>query len=538
MARSLPRRPVRSPATTNAVNQPHGLPGRPARRRRRAPFRRAGHAAALRVAILAAQVVPVAGAATDPVVALDFSGCTIGGDAGSLPASCATLAVPLDAELPEGASIELAIARIEARGRNVADDPLVFIAGGPGQSARDTYPAVSSAFAEIARGRDILLIDQRGTGASGALDCEAADDADDDTASADEDAVDAVDAAVRTSRACLDSLDVDPTLYTTSVAVRDLERVRTALGVARWNLYGVSYGTRVAMHYARRHPERVRTLVLDAVVPPGTPLGADIAPHAQRALDAVLGRCEQDTEGCASAFPDIRARTRELVRRLGEAPVRVVHEDIATGGLREETFSREDLAATLRLLTYSAWGASILPSMLHAAIEDEHLAPLARQADMQSRALDSVLSTGMHYAVVCTEDLPFTDLERALDAARDTYLGPTPIRALAAACEAWPRGRIDADFHDPLSLDVPTLILSGTADPVTPPAFGDALLAGLPNARHVVLEGQGHMQAPNGCVPRLMARFVSEADAAALDIDCLRRLSAPPFFVDANGPRP
>ena len=467
-----------------------------------------------------------------------FEPCRIGTDTASVRASCADLAVPLDPDAADGPTLALAIARIGARGRAPEPDPLVFIAGGPGQSARDAYAGVAGAFAGIRRERDVLLVDQRGTGGSLALECPEDDpDVDGPDGVRVTGGGAAVARAAEGARACLDALDADPTLFTTSVAVADLERVREALGIERWNLYGVSYGTRVAMHYARRHPERVRSLVLDAVVPPGTPLGADIAPHAQRALDAVFARCAGEP-GCAAAFPAIADDAAALVDELADAPRTIVREDIATGRLQSEPFSREDLAATLRLLTYSAWGASILPSMLHDAIQDDHLAPLARQAAMQSRALDTTLATGMHHAVVCTEDLPFVDVDAAARAAEATYLGATAIRALAAACEPWPRGRMDADFHDPLALEVPTLILSGDADPVTPPTFGERLLAGLPNARHVVNAGQGHMQAPLGCTPRLMARFVEAADPDAPDVECLERLVPPPFFVDANGPLP
>ena len=481
----------------------------------------------------------------------DFAPCRIGGEAASVRAACATLPVALDPDAPDapdGARIELAIARVEARGRAPAPDPLVFVAGGPGQSARDAYASVAGAFAEIGRTRDVLLIDQRGTGGSHPLDCPDDDGGGEDGGGADAGdrplglpstsaGEDLVAEAVADARACLASLDADPTLFTTSVAVRDLEAVRAALGIEAWNLYGVSYGTRAALHYARRYPSRVRSLVLDAVVPPGAPLGADIAPHAQRALDSVFARCAAEP-GCAAAFPDVAERTEDLIEALADDPRTVVREDVATGRLQSEPFSREDLASTLRLLTYSAWGASILPSMLHAATAHDHLAPLARQTSMQSRALGASLATGMHRAVTCTEDLPFTDVEAAAAAAEGTYLGAEPIRALAAACEAWPRGRIDADFHDPLTLDVPALVLSGDADPVTPPAFGERLLTGLANARHVVNAGQGHVQAPLGCMPAIMARFLDAPDPAALELGCLERLSPPPFFVDANGPLP
>lgn len=475
--------------------------------------------------------------AADPeLAAVQFERCTIGDGHASLVAECATLDVPLDPRESDAASLTLALARLPARGRNRAADPLVFIAGGPGQSAVDTFASVASAFRAANRERDIVLVDQRGTGGSMPLDCPTDEDSAASPASDDE--LGPIEDAARQAQRCLDSLTHDTRLFTTSIAVQDLEQVRRALAIDRWNVYGVSYGTRVALHYARRYPTAVRSLILDAVVPPGTPLGPDIAPLAQRALDLVLQRC-QDTDECAAAFPNIADRTTALLEQLDDAPVTVAWEDIANGDVRRDTLERADLAVTLRLLAYSAWGASLLPSMLDDAIEQAHFAPFARQANLQANALADTLSAGMHYSVICTEDLPFMPGTQALDAARDTFLGDEPLRAQLAACERWPEGVIDSDFHSPLSLNVPVLILSGEADPVTPPDYGDRLADMLgPRARHIVNAGQGHMQATLGCTPSLLAEFLQDGDAAALSVDCLERLVPPPFFVDANGPRP
>jgi len=475
---------------------------------------------------------------------LQFERCTIGDRRATLKARCATLEVALDpssgpanqsaaGQTTTNDSLHLAIARIPARGRKAQADPVVFISGGPGQSARDTYPAIARAFRHVNRDRDIIIVDQRGTGASELLDCPTGPDG-----LAGDNSTEALAREARESATdCLASLEADPRLFTTSVAVRDLEQVRKALGVDSWNLYGVSYGTRVALHYARRYPARTRALVLDAVVPPGIPLGPDIAPLAQRALSLILQRCAAN-QACNNAFPDIESRTSDFIDRLESGAIDVEWEDIAQGSLETSRFSREDLAVTLRLLAYSAHGASLLPSLLDDAIEQDHLAPLARQAALQTRELQASLATGMHYAVVCTEDLPFMDADAARAKAADTFLGSAPLTALEAACDAWPAGIIDDDFHALLDSDVPTLILSGEADPVTPPAYGDRLTQTLGNATHIVNEGQGHMQLPLGCVPQLFAEFVDAADGTDLSLACLDRLYPPPFFVDANGPHP
>ncbi len=470
---------------------------------------------------------------------VQFERCTIGDRRATLKARCATLDVPLNpgaaspSQPGQDATLKLAIAKIPARGRKAQADPVVFISGGPGQSAQDTYPAIARAFRHVNRDRDIIIVDQRGTGASELLDCPSGPDGFSGEDSREALARDAREAASE----CLASLAADPRLFTTSVAVQDLDQVRSALGIERWNLYGVSYGTRVALHYARRYPAHTRALVLDAVVPPGIPLGPDIAPLAQRALSLILQRCTSD-QACNNAFPDIENRTREFITDLETSAIDVEWEDIAQGSLETSRFTREDLAVTLRLLAYSSHGASLLPSLLDDAIAQGHLAPLARQASLQTQDLEASLATGMHYAVVCTEDLPFMDAEAAHAAAAGTFLGSAPLTALEAACDAWPAGIIDDDFHAPLESAVPTLMLSGEADPVTPPAYAERLAQTLGNTTHIVNEGQGHMQLPLGCVPQLLAEFVDTTLGESLSLDCLDRLHPPPFFVDANGPRP
>lgn len=452
--------------------------------------------------------------ADDEPAEVAFSACTIGDGRARVTAECAEIDVPLDHEIPDADTITLAVARIPARRDSAGNDAFTLIAGGPGQSALDSWPGVALAFRHIARDRDVILVDQRGTGRSVRLDC----------------------AEEVEARACLASLASDPTLFTTSVAVRDLEFVRQELGVTRWNLYGVSYGTRVAQHYARRYPASVRTMILDAAVPADVPLGPDVAPFAQRALDLILERCAADTD-CATAFPDLPTRVANWSEALVATPVDVAYEDLSNGEQRDARFDHDQLAAVLRLMSYSAQTASLLPSMLDAAMTEAHLAPLLRQAELQAASLEDMLAGGMHHAIVCTEDVPRMSVSD-IDASRDTYLGTVLVDALFASCADWPAGRLDADFFEPLSSDLPTLILSGEADPITPPAYGNRVAESLTSVRHIVNPGQAHMQSPLGCVPIVMAQFIDTADPASLAVDCLDRLVPPPFFIDANGPRP
>lgn len=405
----------------------------------------------------------------------------------------------------------------------------MLLAGGPGQSATESFPALIHAFRKINKTRDLILLDQRGTGSSHRLDCEASVPGDD---------LEFDSAVVRAhSETCLQAQTLDTRYFTTSIAVRDLESIRKLLNVQTWNIYGISYGTRVAIHYMRRYPQAVRTAILDAVVPPQITLGADVAVHAQQALDKLYARCNASAD-CATAFPELEQRTQQLLAQLQTNPVAVDYEDVSTGTIRNLELTNKHLAITLRLMTYSAYGVAILPSMLFDAYENNNYAPLARQAMMQTGSLGSTIATGLHNAIICTEDAPDQISDAQRNAAANTYLGAEIVDALHANCEPWPVGIMDSDFKDPLVSDIPTLILSGASDPITPAGYGDLLAETLGSTLHIVNEHQGHMQMPLGCVPRLMALVVDSGSVSEIDSTCLDRLYAPAFFIDANGPQP
>ncbi|MEM7257563.1 MAG: alpha/beta fold hydrolase, partial [Pseudomonadota bacterium] len=317
----------------------------------------------------------------------------------------------------------------------------------------------------------------------------------------------------------------------------DLDTVRDALGVAQWNLYGVSYGTRVAQHYLRRFPEHTRSVILDAVVAPQKPIGPEIPVHSQAALDALFERCAGD-EGCNDAFPDLPEKTYALFESLKDDTRTVQYENVALGTVDTMQFNDQHLAATVRLLSYSSYGTAILPSMLHDAATNNNLAPFARQSAMQINQVGGALATGMHAAVICTEDAPTLDATADFSALANTYLGGFIVDAMLASCDQWPMGVIDSDFHEPVSSQVPVLALSGAVDPITPPAYADLAIESLTNARHIINPHQGHTQAPLGCMPSVMSQFIDTANPRDLHLECLERLSPPALFVDANGPLP
>ena len=446
----------------------------------------------------------------------------------SIESQCATLRVPENAAVPNGRQIELFVAKVPAISGRKSPDPVVLIAGGPGMGSSDMYPGVAQAFARIRRDRDLIIIDQRGTGRSSPLNCESSNELDGDLAS-----------FIADSRRCLAALGsrADLTQYTTSVAVQDLETVRRALGVAQWNLYGVSYGTRVAQHYLRRFPAQTRSIILDGVVPPGLALGPEIAIDAEAALERVLARCRRD-EACFTRFGDSRVRVETLKARLA-TPASVTLPDPKSGEPRTLSFGRSQLGAVLRLQSYSSATASLLPLALHEAVERNNLAPLAGMFLLSVGNLADAMAAGMHNSVICTEDIPFIGA-KSLDRARleATYLGAEQVDGLQAVCGFWPRGRLDSDFREPLRSAVPVLLLSGADDPVTPPGNALRAMQGLSNARHLVLPGQGHGQIGVTCMNRVLAAFMQDLAPAALNARCLDAARPPPFFTTLAGPAP
>ncbi len=460
-----------------------------------------------------------------------FEPCNLQGSGGQgrVDANCARFAVPENPNEPNGPAIELFVARIPALTPEPTDDAVTLINGGPGASSTTLYVDLEPAFAGLRRERDIVIVDQRGTGRSSPLGCPELEAA---SLEFDEATVQ------RAARQCLEVLANDPRFFTTSVAVEDLEQLRQALGYKTWNLYGVSYGTRVAQHYARRHPDAVRTLVLDGVVPPGLALGPDVALNAQATLEGILSRCRA-AEYCAEAFPELRRRLEALSARLRAKPVELEVPDPVTGRSRALSLRYAHLAMTLRLLSYAPETAALIPLIIDEAATGGNFLPLATQALRIETQLSEAISFGMHNSVVCTEDVPFFEgLEALWPDLERTYLGADQVRALQTICSVWPRGLRDPDLNAPLSATIPVLLLSGEHDPITPPGYAARAAAGLTNSRQVVAPGQGHGVIGRGCLPQLVADFIDRGRVDGLDGACVERLAPDPFFIDLLGPPP
>ena len=442
-------------------------------------------------------------------------------------AYCAPFSVPENWDAPDGRKIDLKLALLASTAAAPPADPVVLIAGGPGQAATESWPQAAASLAPMREKRNMIMLDQRGTGGSNALTCARSGD---ETETAYD-----LDRVRAETKACLDkvSAHADPRFYTTTMALRDLEALRDALGKPRFNLVGVSYGTRVAQQYARTYPDAVRSIILDSAVPNDNALGSDFAGNLDAALKAQFAVCAADAK-CAKAFGDPWASLEKLRTKLREKAVEVSYRDPVDNAQKTMRVGPETLAALARMYAYMPETGALLPLGIARAVAGDY-APLAGQAQMLGMQMKSLADNAMQLSVICSED---ADRLAARDADKDTLLGTRFVDVLKTQCGIWPHGTRPADFNAPLTGDVPVLILGGEFDPVTPPRYAEAIVKTLPKGRVLIAKGQGHSVLGRGCFPKLAARFVDTRDALSLDADCVKDFSPIPAFIDFSGAAP
>jgi pimeloyl-ACP methyl ester carboxylesterase len=470
---------------------------------------------------------------------LEFRTCEIGEGLAKTKAECAYLEVPENPEKPEGTKLKLHIAKIAAAARKVAADPLVYIAGGPGQSGSDSYGQVAGGFAKLLEERNLLIVDQRGTGLSNPLKCQ------DENAEADYEALMAkglpeaeleveLGSLQRTYvKQCLASLKADVKYYTTTVAIQDLETLREAVNAPQLNLVGISYGTRVAQQYAARYPQSTRSLVLDGVAPNDHYLGTAHAANIDASIQAILKRCSE-TKECKQRFGDPRETLAKLREQLKTGSTKLEIPEPLTGKLTPVDWNIGPLQLVGRFSAYNSTQSAMLPLMLDEAAKGRPQAMLGL-SEIMGRSLQSSISRGMELSVMCSEDVQFYTFDPA---EKDTLMGDAMRKSLMRLCAEWPKGPRAENFFEPLKGGIPTLIISGNEDPVTPASFGEQVIKNLSNAKHLVVPFQGHSNLSLGCVPKLAASFVSKLKPAELETKCVDTMLATPFFLDLTGPSP
>lgn len=446
---------------------------------------------------------------------------------GPTDAYCGTYTVFENRETRHGRTLDLKIIVLPALGNEPYPDPLFFLAGGPGQGAAELARPLRELFRRVQADRDIVLVDQRGTGKSNPLNCKS-----------DDDSLAVLNEPLETSmtrlRRCMEGLDADLRLYTTTIAMDDLDEVRAHLGYETINLYGGSYGTRAALVYLRRHEATVRSVILDGVAPPDMRLPLFFARDAQRALDRLLADCDKD-EACRAKHPELSRRLGALVAALDAAPAQVRLTHPRTGIAEDVSVDGEFVVNVLFGALYSPLTSTLLPELIARAERHDFqgLLALATASDGTQN-----MSIGMQLSVVCAEDFPRISQDQIDEAAADTVFSTHLLRARMKACEFWPKGDVAASYYEPVRSAVPTLVLSGDLDPVTPPEWGESVLPHLANARHIVVPATGHGAIMTGCGIRIAQQFIATASVERLDTSCLQALSRPPFFLTPAGPDP
>jgi len=481
--------------------------------------------ARLTLALLAACTV-AACAAAPAGGALDRLG-RCASDEGPIDGYCGTFRVFEDRDAAAGREIDLWIVVLPALSPAPQPDPLVFLAGGPGQGAAQLADQIEAGFSRVQRSRDIVLVDQRGTGRSGPLDCGS-------DSSTLRELTEGMDASLVRLRSCLDGYDADVRLYTTDIAMDDLDDVRAHLGYERVNLYGGSYGTRAALVYLRRHGEHVRSVILDGAAPTDMRLPLFMARDAERALDRLLADCES-SRSCRDRYPGLGDRIRTLLARLAGQPARVTVTHPRTHEAEAITVEARVVAGILFRALYSPLTASLVPALVERAEQDDYggLFALALAGGGGEN-----MSIGMQLSVLCSEDAPLVTRDDVSQATAGTTFGLLLMGNQLDACDMWPRRVMDPGYARPVESDVPALVLSGELDPVTPPSWGERVVEHLSRGRHVAVPATGHGVISTPCGMRMVQAFLDAASADELDTSCVERLQRPPFFVSPAGPDP
>lgn len=421
-------------------------------------------------------------------------------------ARCGIVRVPEDRGRAGGRSIALNVIVLSSGGP-ARLPPLFDIDGGPGLAG--TKNAGFYAFNDVSKGRDVVLLDQRGTGRSNPLECPEL-------------------AAVKPSEPmlpsaaverCRDSLRPKADLghYGTADAVADLDDVRRGLGYEKIDLFGMSYGTTVALRYMHLHPDKVRAAVLMGTAPPSAMPPRQHAPAAARALSLLLADCARDP-ACKGRFPtlaDDLARTRERI------------------AARDGAEAAELFMERVRVRMYSPDRRAGLPLAIDKAAKGDMSAIFPATSGLPGLTV----ADGMFMVVTCSESFGLMDYDAAAAQARATPFGDYRLRRQRAACAGWPKGRVDGDHLAlPTATAAAVLILSGEMDPVTPPEWGEQVAASLPRSKHVIVPGSGHIidgvTGIETCLDPLMIAFLDHGDPAKLDASCVARVRAPAYVLN------
>ncbi|MBD0370004.1 MAG: alpha/beta fold hydrolase [Pyrinomonadaceae bacterium] len=423
-----------------------------------------------------------------------------------------------------GRRIALNMVILPALAEKPAADPVFFFAGGPGQGAASLAGLIGDGpLANIRRERDLVFLDQRGTGESNPLTCNFYSD-DSNLRGYFEEMF-----PVEQVRACRERLErvADLKQYTTNIATDDLDEVREALGYEKINLYGGSYGTTVALVYLRRYRAHVRSVVLAGVAPTDLKLPLPFAKGAQYALEHLMEDCAVDAT-CRAAFPKLREEFRAVLDRLAKGPVSVELINPFTKKPERVNLARGPFAERLRMMLYDRGPASLVPLLIHRAYQGD-FKPFILAALPQARGIYQSLSLGMYFSVTCSESVPFITEDEVKKETRATFLSDYRVRVHQSACREWVKAAVPKQFISAVESNAPVLLLSGEVDPASPHWLGAEVARRLPNGLQVTIPYGGHGYF-SACISKFVAEFISKGSARGLNTSCLSGVRRPPFI--------
>ena len=434
---------------------------------------------------------------------------------------CVSVPVALDYAAPNGVLLTLHVTIAPAFRESARPDPLFILAGGPGEAGTDVLALLNNTLRRARATRDIVFIDQRGTGLSGKLDCDSKPPR--ETASEAE-----VDAEVR---ACIARIRQPFAAYSTENAARDIEQVRLALGYRTINVWGGSYGTRLGQAYARAFPANVRSMVLDGVAAPDQVIPAG-GRDAQAALDALFSQCAANP-ACRQAFPALRAEFSGLVDRLAAGAIQLELADPRTAQPVRLRMDSARFLGTVHSILYSPADSRRLPFLIHSAAQGRWEPFVARRNVAADFSADGSNALILYLAVICAEDFP--RLTPALRAEDGSLLTAPMLQRLPGLCAAMKVPPVP--LAAPAMIEAPVLMLSGALDPVTPPRRAAAAAKYMAHAQQLVVANAGHGISQLGCAPRLLREFLDRPEQP-LKAQCLNEIPAPTFQLDSAGPQP
>lgn len=469
-------------------------------------------------------------AAVQPASRFEPGACPIAVEAGER-IDCGTLFVPENRARPGGRTIGLPVMIFRARSATPRPDPIVFLTGGPGNSA--VAGRRSGRGNPYLEDRDHILIEPRGARhASTHLECPAINALKGEINAGRLRGAAAnvrLATAARACRAGFAAAGVDLDGYTSAQTADDIEDLRRALGVRQWNLFALSYGTRLALTVLRRHPEGIRSLVLDSVLPPDVNFDESAGANLWRSLDLVFDGCAVDP-ACSRAFPDLRRRFASLVARAERRPLRLTVSESERTEIRGA-----EIAAALYAALHDPRAIPLIPRIVAEAEAGRYdgLLPLLR-----GNLGPSSFSWGLRLSVWCAEELPFEDPGRvAAQSAPALGLGGVDEgTASPEICAAWNVARAAEEDNRPVSSPVPVLIFAGEFDPDTPPDWGRSLLETMPNARFVQMPGLSHGASFNRCGAQVMLAFLDAPAERTLSLDCVTRMRGADFGLSVRAP--